>query len=458
MAVEPSLFAELSDVLGDTPLLSSAQGEWTGRRIAEGAERFASWLDAAAMPSVPLVAAFDDILGTAVATLAADLARVPVIHVDAALPSPPEGIIARDTPSSARGAYADEALRIHAVRAAAEVNLSGVRPHSQAFLTSGSTGTPVTVVRSAAAVLADAERVARGLGYERNRPVVVGAPVMHVYGFTYGLIAPLLAGVPVHFCGPNATPSQLTRAVIRRKARTLIGHPVQYRLIAQAAERRRAQVVPGVDRAVSAGAPLGPGTAAGILRYHGLTLLNCYGSSEAGAVTLSPVDGTEAPGDAGRLLPGVTARTDDAEELLLRTDSLADGHLTSRGIAPLRSRDGWYPTGDLATVTGDHIRLNGRIATVINVSGKKVPPEAVEHILAAHPAVADATVLGEPDDARGEVPIAHVTLLAAVTVPELLEWCRTRLAPYMLPRRIEIRDRLQQTATGKRLRPSERER
>ncbi|MFD0346482.1 AMP-binding protein [Kitasatospora aburaviensis] len=64
------------------------------------------------------------------------------------------------------------------------------------FLTSGSTGTPTGVVRTAAAVLADARRVGTFLGYRPDAPVTVAAPLFHAYGFNYGLIAPLALGAP----------------------------------------------------------------------------------------------------------------------------------------------------------------------------------------------------------------------------------------------------------------------
>ncbi|MEW1661047.1 AMP-binding protein [Streptomyces sp. NPDC093707] len=67
---------------------------------------------------------------------------------------------------------------------------------AQVFFTSGSTGTPMAVVRSSAAVLADVRRVADFLGYQPGAPVVCAAPAFHVYGCNYGLIGPLVAGSP----------------------------------------------------------------------------------------------------------------------------------------------------------------------------------------------------------------------------------------------------------------------
>lgn len=453
MTGQRSIFAELARTMDGSVRVSSKRGEWSGRQLLDGAERFAAWLRGPNEVVAPLVAVFPDIVGTTVAMLAADLAEVPVIHVDPTTRQLPQGTVATGVPCAAPKAYADETLGIFAEPTTESVTLTGVPLRSQTFLTSGSTGGPMAVVRDAAAVLADAEHVIGRLNFSKDAPVVVGAPVAHVYGFNYGLVAALLVGASVRFSGPHALPSQLARAIVETGARTLVSHPLHYWLIAQEAVRQHAAVVPGLQQAVSAGGPLPPGAARDVLAHHDLTLFNCYGSSEAGAVTLSPVDRADGPGDAGALLPGVAARTDNGE-LLLRTASLASGHLTPDGLVPLPLRDGWFPTGDLAAVDQDRVLLKGRLAAVINVSGKKVSPEEVEHVLAGHPAVADAEVRAEEDDSHGQIPVARVVLHVAVPVRELLEWCRARLAPHMVPRRFDILDELPRSSTGKRRRAS----
>ena len=265
----------------------------------------------------------------------------------------------------------------------------------------------------------------------------------------------------MHYRGPRSIPSQLARAVREGGARTLIAHPAQYRLLAAEAENIAGADFAGLRRAVSAGAPLPTSAAQAILARHQFDLYNCYGSSEAGAVTLTPLTGQEEPGDAGIPLPGVAVRVAEPAdglggELLLRTDSLASGYLTPDGLMPLAERGGWYRTGDLAELAGERLRLLGRLASVINVAGRKVSPLEVERVLAGHPAVTEVQVVGEDDAARGQVPVARVVLTAPASVADLLDWCRTRLAPYQLPRRIDIRADLPRSVTGKPLRAEER--
>jgi acyl-coenzyme A synthetase/AMP-(fatty) acid ligase len=186
-----------------------------------------------------------------------------------------------------------------------------------------------------------------------------------------------------------------------------------------------------------------------ILARHRFELFNCYGSSEAGAVTLGPVSGQEPPGDAGVPLPGVAAEIDATGELLLRSDSLAAGYLSPDGLTPLPRTGGSYRTGDLADLADGRILLRGRVAAQINVAGKKVSPVEVERVIAEHPAVRDVQVIAEQDATRGEVPVARVVAGGELTAAGLLGWCRARLAPYELPRRFDFWAELPRSAAGK---------
>ncbi|WP_188187776.1 AMP-binding enzyme [Nonomuraea sp. SYSU D8015] len=108
--------------------------------------------------------------------------------------------------------------------------------------------------------------------------------------------------------------------------------------------------------------------------------------------------------------------------------------------------------GDYVTYEADGtLRFLGRGSGVINTGGEKVYPAEVEELLMEHPAVADAVVIGEPDDTWGERVTAAVTLSpgAAATAQELRDWLRPRLAGYKLPRRLAIVAELPRTPSGK---------
>ena len=437
---------------GNEVAVASRRGTWTRRDLLAAADRLAVELDRGRRDGLPVVAAVADIASTAILTLACDLAGLLVIHADPAMPRPPGGLLVREaTGNGAPAVRLGHELALTAEPAGEPPALTGVPVRGQAFLTSGSTGAPSAAVRGVDAILADAKRVATRLGYGPGTQVVASAPAFHLYGHTYALVAPLTSGAAVYHCGVRTLPSQLARAATSSGAQVMIAHPHQYRLLAETAPGH-ALKFGRVRTAVSAGAPLRPPDIQTIRARYEFALFNCYGSSEAGAVTLGPVAGTEAPGDAGVPLPGVTAEVDGSGELLLRSDGLAAGHLLAGGLVPLPRSGGAYRTGDLADLSGGRILLRGRAAAQINVGGKKVNPAEVERVIAEHPAVRDVQVVAELDPARGEVPVARVVASEQVTATTLLGWCRQHLAPFQLPRRFDFRAELARSATGKPLR------
>lgn len=459
-----SLYEAVRDGAGrrGAPALSAEGRTWTYGCLLDAAAEFAAQLARRPDPAEPAVAEVSDPVGSVVATLGCDLAGIPVVHRDPASPDRMPGWLVHDGRVRTPGPDEIPCLgRRLWLRADGRSELPADLPGgSQIFLTSGSTGTPTAVVRTVDAVLADGHRVAAFLGYAPEAPVVAAAPLFHAYGFNYGLVGPLLTGAPVRWCPPRSVPSQLARAVRDAAACTLIALPAHYGLIAALpglADPAWDAMLTTLRAAVSAGARLAPGVAAAVAGRFPFGLLNCYGSSEAGAVTLTRLTGAEGDDWIGSPLPGVTARVErlddssDVGELLLRTTSLAAERLGPRGREPLARHAGWYPTGDLAVVDppGGGIRLVGRASSVINVAGKKVSPGEVERVLATHPQIADVQVIAASDPAREQVPVARVVLLDAAAARELVAWCRDRLAPHQVPRRFDVVDEIPRSATGK---------
>jgi long-chain acyl-CoA synthetase len=117
--------------------------------------------------------------------------------------------------------------------------------------------------------------------------------------------------------------------------------------------------------------------------------------------------------------------------------------------------DGWLRTGDLGRSDADGwFYVVDRSKDMIVASGFKIWPREVEDVLHEHPAISEAAVVGVPDSYRGEAPKAFVVVRpgAGVTPEELTRFCRERLAPYKVPRLIEVLDQLPKTLSGKVLR------
>jgi len=178
------------------------------------------------------------------------------------------------------------------------------------------------------------------------------------------------------------------------------------------------------------------------------------------------------PGSMGRPLPGIEAavvkKTGDGRlelvtkpgvqgELALRPGwpSMFRGYLNNEERYRKAFVDGWYLSGDLATVDGDgYFWFVGRADDVIKTAGHLIGPFEVESILMQHEAVAEAGVIGKPDPVAMEVIKAFVTLKKGYTATDdlrrdLMAFARKRLGPAVAPREIEIRDWLPKTRSGK---------
>ena len=112
--------------------------------------------------------------------------------------------------------------------------------------------------------------------------------------------------------------------------------------------------------------------------------------------------------------------------------------------------DGWLHTGDLGRLDKrGHLRIVGRKKDMFIVGGFNAYPAEIEGFLLEHPAVAQVAVIGIPDERMGQVGKAFVVRRGPVSAEELIEWSRTRMAGFKVPRSVEFRDELPVNATGK---------
>jgi len=183
------------------------------------------------------------------------------------------------------------------------------------------------------------------------------------------------------------------------------------------------------------------------------TLMTGYGLTEAGNVTLSrPGDSFEdVATTAGLPCEGVEVRIAEDGEVLVRGYGVMQGYLddpaaTAEAIDP----DGWLHTGDLGNFdAAGRLRVIGRKKDMYIVGGFNAYPAEIEGFLMKHPAVAQAAVIGVPDERLGQVGKAFVVRSGAVGAEELIGWCRERMAGFKVPRTVEFLEALPLNATGK---------
>ncbi|MGA9340723.1 MAG: AMP-binding protein [Rhodanobacteraceae bacterium] len=198
----------------------------------------------------------------------------------------------------------------------------------------------------------------------------------------------------------------------------------------------------------------------------GCVLAEAYGLTEAApAVCINPLDGSGRIGSIGLPVPSteVTIRDEDGHdvpigetgELCVRGPQVMRGYWnapqeTSKAI----DAEGWLRTGDIARMDADgFIFIVDRKKDMILVSGFNVYPNEIEDVVSCHPGVLEVAAVGVPDEHSGEaVKIVVVKKDPALTKEALLDYCRTNLTGYKLPKVIEFRESLPKTNVGKILR------
>jgi malonyl-CoA/methylmalonyl-CoA synthetase len=264
----------------------------------------------------------------------------------------------------------------------------------------------------------------------------------------------------------------------------VFGVPTMYQALAEEAERSdaAAAALRNARLLVSGSAGLPVREWHRIRRATGQGIVERYGMTETLMICAAPADAERRPGSVGPPLPGVDVRlvddggadiaAHDGEtigEIVVRGPNLFLGYLNLPDATAAAMRNGWFVTGDLATRDADGwLRIVGRRSTdLIKTGGYKVGAGEVEAALLEHPGVAEAAVVGEPDDRLGERIVAYVVLsersdgpdgpdgaqgagaAGSPTAQDLEDHVASLLAPHKRPRDVRFLDRLPRNDMGK---------
>ena len=223
-----------------------------------------------------------------------------------------------------------------------------------------------------------------------------------------------------------------------------------------------------IKQIFSGAAPLGADLAAAAAARVGCEVVQGYGMTELSPVSHCTPEGQFRPGTSGVTISNTEIRVVDPEsgddldvggrgELLVRGPQVMKGYLNSpEATAETLDADGWLHTGDVAIVDEEnHVSIVDRIKELIKYKGFQVPPAELEAVLVTHPSVADAAVIGIPDEEAGELPKAFITLApgaAEPTLADLQEHVAGHLATYKQVRALEVLEAIPKSASGKILR------
>jgi fatty acid CoA ligase FadD36 len=322
--------------------------------------------------------------------------------------------------------------------------------------TSGTTGAPKGVPVTRSAIAAGLDALADAWAWTPDDVLVHGLPLFHVHGLVLGLLGPLrLGSVLRHTVRPTA------QAYAAAEGSLYFGVPTVWSRVC--ADPDSARALRSARLLVSGSAALAAPVFEQIAALTGHRPIERYGMTETLITVSSRADGERRPGQVGVPIAGVRTRLVAEDGAILPHDGESVGELQVTGPAVFSgylgrpeanatsfTQDGWFRTGDVATIgTDGWHRIVGRASTdLIKSGGYRIGAGEVENVLLAHPAVSEAAVIGVPDPDLGQRVTAFV-VANAVTSQQLIDFVASQLSVHKRPRQVYIVDRLPRNAMGK---------
>jgi acyl-CoA synthetase (AMP-forming)/AMP-acid ligase II len=333
--------------------------------------------------------------------------------------------------------------------------------------TSGSTGRPKRVPLKHANLSISAQNVANSYALTPDDVSLCVMPLFHVHGLVASTLATFASGGTVVVPG-KFSPLSFWRTARDHGATWYSAVPTLHQLLLARAgdptdpSRRPA----GTERLRfirSCSASLPPAVMHALEAAFGAPVLEAYGMTEAAhQMASNPLPPSERkPGSVGRGTDVKISIMDkagrhlpigEAGEVVIQGPNVITGYENNPEANASSFVDGWFRTGDQG-VLDEHgyLTLVARIKELINRGGEKISPREIDEVLLTHPAIAEAVCFGVPHGTWGEEVEAAVVLREGETIgaPDLLAFCKERLADFKRPKQIHITQAIPRTATGK---------
>lgn len=342
-----------------------------------------------------------------------------------------------------------------------------VRPDdlSDMLFTSGTTGNPKGAISTHGQTLRAYAVWARVVGLREGDRYLIINPFFHGFGYKAGWLVSIMMGATILPERTLDVPHVLD--VVRRERITVLpGTPTLYQTMLEHPDFS-ADGVASLRLAVTGAANVPPTLLYRIKEELGFEhIVAGYGLTESTSIVSmcrydDPLETVATT--AGRPLPGLEVITVDRDgqqvgageegEILVRGYAVMKGYFEEESeTAATVDADGWLHTGDIGVIDeSGRIRITDRIKDMYIVGGFNAYPAEIENILSRHPAVAQAAVVGVPDDRMGEVGAAFIVPRKGeqVEVEELIAWSRANMANYKVPRQVHVVSDLPVNAAGK---------
>ena len=328
--------------------------------------------------------------------------------------------------------------------------------------TSGTTGTPKGAMHRHTDIRFVCETYARQvLGIAPDDVCLSGAKLFFAYGLGNSLLFPLSVGASAVLEPSRPNPTLLAERTVEHGVTLFFGGPSFWGPLMAADLPRKTFAT--VRNGVSAGEALPARMFHGVKEQYGFEILDGIGSTEVLHIFISNVAGKVVPGSSGFPVPGyrvelrradgsVIDGPDEPGMLWVAGESLCTGYWCRTDVNRAVFHGEWMRTGDTYVRGADGSwTCLGRSADVLKVGGIWVSPTEVETRILEHPAVAEAVVVGLPDEDGLDKPVAYVVPMPGAVIDEadVIAFCRAGLASFKRPRRVFTMEELPKTATGK---------
>ncbi|MBX3000033.1 MAG: acyl-CoA synthetase [Caldilineaceae bacterium] len=332
--------------------------------------------------------------------------------------------------------------------------------------TSGTTGRSKGAMISHNNVLATVTGLMAAWAWQADDVILLPLPLFHVHGLVVGLHCALASGATVRL-RPKFDAEETIDVLAHGGATLFFGVPTLYVRLLDLLERMDPK--PDFNRMrlfCSGSAPLAAETYIAFEDLTGHRILERYGMTETGMNLSNPYIGPRVPGSVGTPLPGVFARIVDGQnhelapgsegELLVRGSNVFDGYWndkekTAASFSVDEAGIRWFHTGDLAVQDPEsgYVTLLGRRHELIISGGFNIYPREIEELLLSYPGIRDAAVIGAPHPEWGEVPLACLVCEGEIDEISLVNWCKSQLASFKVPRHFRYVNELPRNAMGK---------